>query len=197
MRGAVAGALALPIAVVLMIGGAMSGLAPPLPVMPAVPGLPSAPVNPITRTGAVRPFTGTSTGCSVPDPTGTSGCVTPATAWLLAEAEVAFGVLPTSCWDEHAWNPTSDHPAGRGCDTTFGSLGRRAGPTDLARGWAYAEWLRAHAQPLQVRYVIWAGRIWSTARADEGWRPYTGGGVYDPDDATGGHHDHVHVSTTN
>ncbi len=58
-----------------------------------------------------------------------------------------------------------------------------------------AEWLRANADALDVSYVIWAGRTWSPSRASEGWRPYTGGGVYDPTDATGGHHDHVHVST--
>ena len=28
-----------------------------------------------------------------------------------------------------------------------------------------------------------------------GWgHPYTGGGVYDPNDAVGGHYDHIHVS---
>ena len=44
---------------------------------------------------------------------------------------------------------------------------------------------------------FWQGRIWSAGSSDDGdgWgRPYTGGGVYDPEDATGGHFDHVHVS---
>jgi hypothetical protein len=31
-------------------------------------------------------------------------------------------------------------------------------------------------------------------RGDDDWREYTGGGVYDPEDPTGGHYDHVHVS---
>jgi hypothetical protein len=45
--------------------------------------------------------------------------------------------------------------------------------------------------------VIWQGRIWYRGGSDAGdeWgRPYNGGGVYDPTDATGGHFDHVHVS---
>jgi hypothetical protein len=39
-----------------------------------------------------------------------------------------------------------------------------------------------------------AGRIWSTSRAEQGWRAYTGGGVHDSSDPTGGHYDHIHVS---
>ena len=191
MKGLVTAAVVVPAAVVLLVGGAMSSLPAPL-----LPGSASVLVSAAGPSGGVRPFTGISSGCTVVDPTGSGGCVTPAMAWLLTETEAAFGPLPTSCWDAHAWNPTSDHPAGKGCDTTFGAPGRRPGRADEARGWAYAEWLRANAQPLHVEYLIWAGHIWSTARADEGWRSYTGGGVYDPDDATGGHYDHVHVSTS-
>jgi len=55
-----------------------------------------------------------------------------------------------------------------------------------------ANWLKQHAVRLDVRYVIWDGKIWSVARASEGWRTYTAGsGV------TGGHYDHVHVSMQN
>ena len=193
VKGFVAAAVAVPAMVVLLVGGAMSSVLAPPPSGALSPAAPGSPVGP---SGVARPFTGVSVGCSVPDPTGTGGCVSPAMAWLLTESTAAFGPLPTSCWDEHAWNPSSDHPRGKGCDTTFGVLGRRPGPADEARGWAYAEWLRANAQPLHVSYVIWAGRIWSAVRADEGWRPYRGGGVYDPADATGGHYDHVHVSTS-
>ena len=41
--------------------------------------------------------------------------------------------------------------------------------------------------------VIWQAASGSS-HADEGWCPYTGGGIYDPSDPTGGHHDHVHPS---
>jgi hypothetical protein len=163
VKGVVSAAVALPIGVVLSIGGTMSSV----PMLAPALGLPET-VSAVGPFPAARPFSGVSAGCSVQDPTGTGGCVTPAMAWLLTEASAAFGPLPTSCWDEHAWNPDSDHPRGKGCDTTFGALGRRPGPADEARGWAYAEWLRANAQPLRVSYVIWAGHIWSTARSDGG-----------------------------
>lgn len=67
-------------------------------------------------------------------------------------------------------------------------------PEHTARGWLLADWLRTHAGPLHVRYLIWQGQYWG--RGDPTWSPYTGGGVYDPHDPTGGHYDHVHVSTT-
>ncbi len=149
----------------------------------------------ITPVGdAAAPWAGGAGDCTVPDPTGTGGCVTPATAWLLGQVAGVFPGLPVSCWDAHAWNPDSDHPQGRGCDYTFGVMGSFPGPQDTAFGWSVAEWLRTNADPLRVDYVIWQGRIWSSSRPDEGWRPYTGGGVYDPRDPTGGHYDHIHVS---
>lgn len=163
----------------------------------AVPATDAAPVAfPSQLPRVATQFVGFSGGCTVPDPTGTGGCVTPATAWLLGEVTRAFGPLPTSCWDEHAWNPSSDHRRGRGCDITFGRLGQFPSPPDVDRGWMVAAWLQGNADALRVRYLIWQGRIWHAARADEGWLPYTGGGVYDPTDATGGHFDHIHVSTS-
>ena len=52
-----------------------------------------------------------------------------------------------------------------------------------------------NAGALHVTYVIWQGRIWSASHPDQGWAPYTGGGVYDPTNPTGGHYDHIHAST--
>lgn len=179
-----------PFVLVLLIGAGMSHTetAPaspaPIPYPRSVPGPPA-------------PFTGHSAGCTQPDPTGTGGCVTQAVSWLLTEVGLAFGPLPTSCWDAHAWNPTSDHPRGRACDFTFGGPGTFPGHADVERGWLLATWLRVNAEALRVRYLIWQGRTWSAGRSDDGWRPYTGGGVYDPTDPTGGHYDNVHVSTTN
>ncbi|GAA4921118.1 hypothetical protein EV188_105142 [Actinomycetospora succinea] len=141
--------------------------------------------------------------CSESDPT-TSGCLTP-TALRVHDAAVArFGapgrdapIRSITCWSEHAWNPSSDHPHGRACDFFPARSGQFPQGDDLAAGWAVAHWLRADAQQLDVRYVIWQGRIWYRGSSDaaDGWgRPYRGGGVYDPEDATGGHYDHVHVS---
>jgi hypothetical protein len=187
MKLAVAG-MAMPFALVLAIGAAWAP--------PSGPSAPGGAPFPSDLPAAAQPFTGRSASCSVPDPTGTGGCVTPATAWLLNELGRAFGAMPTSCWDEHAWNPSSDHPRGRGCDITFGRLGDFPDEPDADRGWLVATWLQANAAALRVRYLIWQGRIWHAGRAAAGWLPYGGGGVYDPSDPTGGHYDHIHVSTS-
>jgi hypothetical protein len=140
------------------------------------------------------PHAGVAGGCTEDDPT-TTGCLTPAAAHLYDQVDVAFGpwTWGVTCWDRHAWNPSSDHPRGRACDYTVGSIGHHPSDEDTTVGWQLADWLTAHAAALQVRYVIWQGQIWQRST---GWRPYGGGGVYDPTDATGGHYDHVHVSTT-
>lgn len=52
-----------------------------------------------------------------------------------------------------------------------------------------AEYMRANATRYGVTYVIWAQRIWSVARAGEGWRP-----MEDRGSPTANHLDHVHVS---
>lgn len=174
------------LSVVLLLGAAMGSVATATPG--AVPSYGSV--------AGANPFEGSSSGCTVPDPTGTGGCITGAMAWVLQQIELHFGKLPTSCWDRHAWNPTSDHPLGKACDITFGRLGTFPGANDVTRGWALARWLRANASALRVSYVIWQGRIWSRSHDREGWRPYNGGGVYNASDPTGGHYDHVHVSTT-
>lgn len=180
-------AVAAPFSIVLLVGAAWPSASPATSGQIAFPtDLPTA----------ATPFAGRSSGCSVPDPTGTGGCVTPATAWLLVELGRAFGPLPTSCWDAHAWNPRSDHPRGRGCDITFGQLGEFPAKADVDRGWLVARWLQVNAAALRVRYLIWQGRIWHAGRAEDGWLPYSGGGVYDPADPTGGHYDHIHVSTS-
>ena len=67
---------------------------------------------------------------TVPDPTGTGGMVTPRTAAWVAEARKNLGSLSMSCWDAHAWNPTSDHPRGMACDVAseVDSLAAAPGP---------------------------------------------------------------------
>lgn len=142
------------------------------------------------------------TGCSAPDPTG-GRCLTPTTRHAYDEVLRAFGppgpgatVRSAGCWDAHAWNPTSDHPRGRACDFFPTTAGRRPQGDELRAGWNVANWLRANASTLGVSYVIWQGRIWSPGDRDAGgWgRAYTGGGVYDATDVTGGHFDHIHLS---
>lgn len=149
------------------------------------------------------PFAGVSAVCSATDPTG-GRCLTPATRHAYDEIIRVFGppgpgapIRSAGCWDEHAWNPSSDHPQGRACDYFPDAVGTFPQGQELQNGWRLATWLRTHAATLKVKYLIWQGRIWSpgTPNSDDAWgRPYTGGGVYNPDDATGGHWDHVHVS---
>lgn len=152
-------------------------------------------------------LTGPSEECSEIDPTASGddprACLTPTAARVYDAVVDRFGepgrgepVRSATCWSEHAWNPGSDHPEGRACDVFPGRYGAFADGDDLRRGWEIAQWLRDDAETLGVRYVIWQGRIWTRGGGDTGgWgRPYGGGGVYDPDDATGGHFDHVHVS---
>jgi hypothetical protein len=171
----------------------------PPPTGPAQPPPPATP-----PAGLLDPhaWTGGPTGCTLPDPTG-GRCVTGATRHGLAEVSVAFDgwkggpvIRSAGCWDRHAWNPRSDHPQGRACDLFATRPGRFADGAELADGWRIARWFRGHAKSLQVKYVIWQGRYWDPRVADQdGWgRRYSGGGVYDVRDATGGHYDHVHVS---
>ncbi|GAA1163240.1 hypothetical protein GCM10009630_71640 [Kribbella jejuensis] len=128
---------------------------------------------------------------TIKDPTGTGGLVTPRTAAWVAEARKNLGALSMSCWDAHAWNPTSDHPRGKACDVMVGADARKSPPA-RTRGDQIANWAVKTAGQTGVHYVIWYGKIWSARRGT--WIPYNGGGVYNPTDATGGHFDHVHVS---
>lgn len=166
---------------------------------PPQPGAAAAAPGPA---GAPPRWTGGATGCEQPDPTG-DGCLTGATRHGLEAASAVFGewtkgpvIRSAGCWDEHAWNPRSDHPRGRACDLFASAAGTFAEGAELDSGWRVADWFRTHAEPLQVKYLIWQGRYWDPKVEDQGgWgRRYTGGGVYDVRNATGGHFDHVHVS---
>jgi hypothetical protein len=144
-------------------------------------------------TFAQGPAVPTPQACNVtPDPTTGRGCLTPRMTALAATLTKQGRRL--SCWDEHAWNPSSDHPKGRACDVFPGRGGVLPTAAEKAAGDALASKLQAQAVPSGINYLIWSGRIWSVGRASEGWRRYDGGGVYDPNDIVGGHYDHLHIS---
>jgi hypothetical protein len=202
---------------------AVQAAGPPSPVAQAVPAAvpePAAVGGPaaIGRPGGVlvtlggitsavpaapAPFGGALTGCRLSDPT-SSGCLTAATRYGLDALVYAFGGLragPTlrraGCWDRHAWNPSSDHAKGKACDLFPGQAGQFAQGDALVDGWRVANWYRANADALHVKYLIWQGRYWQVGSRDvgDGWGTrYDGGGVYNARSATGGHYDHVHVS---
>lgn len=146
---------------------------------------------------AAEQFPGGPPGCLADDPTST-GCVSAATRHAHEQLVTVFGagIRSSGCWSRRPWNPTSDHPLGRACDVFFDRPGVFPSGEPLRVGWQVAAWLRQHAGPLRVKYVIWQGRYWDPGIGDEGgWGArYSGGGVYDVADATGGHYDHVHVS---
>jgi hypothetical protein len=147
--------------------------------------------------GATGVITGPGAGlgndaCSVvPDPTTGRGCLTPRMANIATQ--LAAQGWRISCWDAHAWNPRSSHPRGQACDVFPGRGGLLPTAEQKANGDALAATMQATAAQTGITYIIWYGRIWSLSRADEGWRPYRGGGAYDPGSIVGGHFDHLHL----
>ncbi len=100
------------------------------------------------------------------------------------------GFAPGGVRDGHMSG--SAHYEGRAVDVFF----RPVNEASKDRGWALAQYLVAHAARLEIRTVIFDGRIWTAGwRSDDGWRPYrpdTSG----RDAATAAvleHRDHVHV----
>nr|WP_246086986.1 peptidoglycan DD-metalloendopeptidase family protein [Nocardioides humi] len=132
----------------------------------------------------------------VDDPTST-GQITARLLNLYIQASAAFPDTGWACWSERP-GTTSEHPLGRACDITFGNaIGHYPTPAQLEAGWALTDWMKNNAEALGVEYLIWQGKVWSVARSGEGWRPYNGGGAHDPDNVTGGHYDHLHVTVRN
>jgi hypothetical protein len=87
------------------------------------------------------------------------------------------------------WRPSdaidpAGHPAGLALDFMI-----PGGPAGNGTGDALAAYVQEHAAELDVKYVIWHQRIWSPARAAEGWRL-----MPDRGSPTANHMDHVHVS---
>jgi len=190
----------------LVRSGIAALLRAPRPAAPSAEALRRSVSGALDRAATIpatpAPWTGGPSECRPPDPTGGRGCVTGATRHGMGVLAAAFGPLgagPTirsaSCWDEHAWNPRSDHPRGRACDLFPGTAGALPNTPEEEAGWRVAQFLRHHADALDVGYLIWQGRYWDPSVADEGgWgRPYRSS-VYDTADVTGGHYDHVHVS---
>ena len=150
----------------------------------SVAGLPPAPPT----------FTGT-LGGRLDDPTGTGGFVTREMAHLIGQTRTKFPDTGWVCWSPRP-GTASEHPLGRACDVTYGNpIGVFPTDAQVAQGWRMTTWLQQHADTLHVQYLIWQGHIWSLARDHQGWRPYHGGGMHDATTPTGGHFDHLHITT--
>lgn len=79
-------------------------------------------------------------------------------------------------------DPLPDHPSGRAADFMINDV-----ENGFAIGQALASYAQANAAALHVNYIIWNQRIWSVARAREGWRAYSMAAVSP-------HTDHVHIT---
>lgn len=84
----------------------------------------------------------------------------------------------------------SDHPNGLAVDFMVPAWKT---PSGRQYGWDVARWFQANAAQMNVTYLIYDDKKWSTSRAAAGWRAYThpNGPTRNP---TLRHLDHVHVS---
>ncbi|HJW36772.1 MAG TPA: hypothetical protein VJ769_09040, partial [Actinomycetes bacterium] len=113
---------------------------------------------------------------------------------LTPTAKRLYGLV-ARIFDIHAiggWRPTgsvpgSDHPRGRALDV-FVSYPSAQG---RALGWRVATWAAHNAWALDVKYVIFSGRIWT---GDEGWHAYRHPSDPCNCNPTLRHDDHVHIS---
>ncbi|MFI7743119.1 hypothetical protein [Kocuria rhizosphaericola] len=80
----------------------------------------------------------------------------------------------------------STHYDGRGIDIFF----RPVTEENRREGWLLAHWLVAHAEDLDVQYVIFDDRVWSVHSARGQWQDYD---APDPGNEILRHLDHVHV----
>ena len=98
-----------------------------------------------------------------------------------------FDVHTIGGWRPAGSMPTSDHPHGRAIDVMV------AYPSSDGRalGWRIATWASGNAWALDVKYVIFNGRIWTPPRGWHGYRHPADPCNCNP---TLRHDDHVHIS---
>lgn len=83
----------------------------------------------------------------------------------------------------------SDHPSGRAIDVmTGGSSNTPASGAGLTRGNSIVQHMLSNWGRLNVKYIIWNGRLWNSPTSS---RPFRGSGG---DGYGGAHGDHVHIS---
>jgi septal ring factor EnvC (AmiA/AmiB activator) len=94
-----------------------------------------------------------------------------------------FDVHSIGGWRPYGSVPGSDHPRGRAIDVMTWS--------NRALGWRIATWAAGNAWALDVKYVIFNGRIWTRSRGWHGYRHPSDPCNCNP---TLRHDDHVHIS---
>jgi septal ring factor EnvC (AmiA/AmiB activator) len=113
--------------------------------------------------------------------------LTPTAKRLYSLVVRTFDVHAIGGWRPSGSVPGSDHPHGRAIDVMVGypsSDGR-------ALGWRIATWAAGNAGALEVKYVIFNGRIWTPGRGWHGYRHPSDPCNCNP---TLRHDDHVHIS---
>ncbi len=103
---------------------------------------------------------------------------------IVSETQARFPMITTY----YGVRPDSipDHPSGRAVDIMLPSY-----RTNAALGQQIADYYRANASRFGIEYIIFNQRIWSAARASEGWRY-----MADRGSDTANHMDHVHITVT-
>ncbi|MGE9809506.1 endonuclease/exonuclease/phosphatase family protein [Janibacter sp. G1551] len=125
---------------------------------------------------------GSSSGCAVN--TGAAGDyhlgnVKPQLVQLVNVLAPMFDIKTVGGYRASATDPNG-HPAGLAADFMT---------TSKTQGDRLAAYAQAHARELGIDYIIWWQRMWSVARASEGWRP-----MEDRGGDTENHKDHVHIN---
>jgi peptidoglycan hydrolase CwlO-like protein len=109
--------------------------------------------------------------------------LTPTAKRLYGLVERIFDVHSIGGWRPYGSVPGSDHPRGRAIDVMTWS--------NRSLGWRIANWAVANAWALDVKYVIFNGRIWTRSRGWHGYRHPSDPCNCNP---TLRHDDHVHIS---
>jgi peptidoglycan hydrolase CwlO-like protein len=109
--------------------------------------------------------------------------LTPTAKRVYGLVERIFDVHSIGGWRPYGSVPGSDHPYGRAIDVMTWS--------NRSLGWRIANWAVANAWALDIKYVIFNGRIWTRSRGWHGYRHPSDPCNCNP---TLRHDDHVHIS---
>lgn len=83
------------------------------------------------------------------------------------------------------FDPIPDHPSGKAVDIMIPNY-----KNNKELGWRIAEYMRANAKRLKIRYIIFDQKLWNIERDSAGWRNMANRGG-----DTANHKDHVHITT--
>lgn len=126
------------------------------------------------------------------DPYRNLSSVRPGVRTLVEHVYGALGSHWPAMWVGQGWSSTGgkEHQTGRAVDLIIGKLGTKASGDVKAQGDKLAEWLWKNRKPLQIRGIIWYGRLIGYSYPEQGWRIYR-----DQGSISGNHYDHIHVMT--